>query len=468
MNRIDLHGIATNWWSDLVQMESFGGLKTMQIGYFRRLENDVQHWVNKGLIGSGTGDQLLAESKTRKGGYSFTTVVIMLGVICLGFAAMTFVAANWNEMAKITRVGILLGSMWLAYGISVFADRRDFPFVSDAFVLLGCAIFGATIMLVGQMYHLQGTTEDAVLLWAAGSVFAAVILRSPSALWLAIALFTLWLVIDVWDKINSQYDVNYLFLAAWALCAGLAYWLRAKFSAHLLMVSLLIWCAIALGIWTERYDTPAFAFAAYAALFMLIGLAIISLDGKLKSNMQPVLNGFEAPMIAYFAICIIALTSFWIAVVPDIFSNTSTIQMLANTKLWPMLIMLAISLVILVFGNKTQSSSIYDLAFCAIWIGVATLAVSSIGKSIPYLSEAFALAISIWFIRMGDRQDIPGVRRLGYLAFALMMLFIYFRTAGSLLGTSGFYLTAGLLMVLGAIFLPRLFGSKKSNEEVAQ
>ena len=66
---------------------------------------------------------------------------------------------------------------------------------------------------------------------------------------------------------------------------------------------------------------------------MLIGLAIISLDGKLKSNMQPVLNGFEAPMIAYFAICIIALTSFWIAVVPDIFSNTSTIQMLADTKL---------------------------------------------------------------------------------------------------------------------------------------
>ena len=468
MNRIDLHGIATNWWSDLVQTESFGGLKTMQIGYFRRLENDVQHWVNKGLIGSGTGDQLLAESKTRKGGYSFTTVVIMLGVICLGFAAMTFVAANWNEMAKITRVGILLGSMWLAYGISVFADRRDFPFVSDAFVLLGCAIFGATIMLVGQMYHLQGTTEDAVLLWAAGSVFAAVILRSPSALWLAIALFTLWLVIDVWDKINSQYDVNYLFLAAWALCAGLAYWLRAYFSAHLLMVSLLIWSAITLAIWTDRYETLIYVFTAFAVLFSLIALAIFSLDGKLKSNMQPLLNGFEAPIISYLVICIIGLISIWVTILPEIVLDLKIMKVLADTQLWPMLVALAISLAILVFGIKSKSSSIYDLAFCAIWIGVAILAVSSIGKSIPYLSEAFALAISIWFIRMGDRQDIPGVRRLGYLAFALMMLFIYFRTAGSLLGTSGFYLTAGLLMVLGAIFLPRLFGSKKSNEEVAQ
>ena len=36
------------------------------------------------------------------------------------------------------------------------------------------------------------------------------------------------------------------------------------------------------------------------------------------------------------------------------------------------------------------------------------------------------------------------------------MLIIYFRPTGTLLGTSGFYLTAGLLMGLGALFLRRL------------
>ena len=59
-------------------------------------------------------------------------------------------------------------------------------------------------------------------------------------------------------------------------------------------------------------------------------------------------------------------------------------------------------------------------------------------------------------IRMGLRQGMNTVTRLGYAAFAGVMLIIYFRTTGTLLGTSGFYLTAGLLMVLGALFLPRL------------
>ena len=77
-------------------------------------------------------------------------------------------------------------------------------------------------------------------------------------------------------------------------------------------------------------------------------------------------------------------------------------------------------------------------------------------QQIPFDTEFYALALSIWFIRMGWRQDIATVTRLGYFAFALTMLLIYFRTAGTLLGTTGFYLTAGLLLVLGAIFFPRL------------
>ena len=439
----------------------------MQLGYYRRLEGDVGRWVALGLIEEETGSQLVKEARSHKRGYSFSTIVILLGVVSLCFAAMTFVAANWNEMAKITRVGILLASMWGAYAIAVFSERRSHPFIADAFVLLGCGIFGATIMLVGQMYHLQGKSEDAVLLWAAGSFVAALLLRASSALWLAIALFTLWLVLGYMEIIEILFgEVNYLFLLTWVMCAGLAYWLRSYFSAHLLMLSLIAWVAMALIIWTGKNETGVYIFTAYGALFVGIAVSIFSLDGQFTARRQPLIRGFEAQVIGYFVACIIGLTAIWVGAFQPEITPLKIREYQINSWIWPMAIMAAIGLIILGFGILRKTGSVYDLAFCAVWILVATVAISSIGLSIPFFSEAYAMGLSIWLIRMGSRQDIPGVTRLGYFAFALIMLLIYFRTAGTLLGASGFYLTAGVLLVVGALILPRLFRVGKRKEEI--
>ena len=72
---------------------------------------------------------------------------------------------------------------------------------------------------------------------------------------------------------------------------------------------------------------------------------------------------------------------------------------------------------------------------------------------------------SIWMIRMGGRQEITAATRLGYVLFTGLMLVIYFRTAGTILGTAGFYLLTGLVMVLGSIFLPRLFAAISARKD---
>ena len=64
--------------------------------------------------------------------------------------------------------------------------------LAEGAVLLGASVYGAAIMLVAQMYHMQGEASGAVLLWAAGTVIAAIVLRSTPALILAIILFALW------------------------------------------------------------------------------------------------------------------------------------------------------------------------------------------------------------------------------------------------------------------------------------
>lgn len=433
----------------------------MQFGYHTRLKRDSERWVEKELISSNTAEQILAESQAQKSGYSFSSVVIILGVICLCFAAMTFVAANWDEMPKIVRVAMLLAGMGVAYLAAVIANNKAMPIVADAFVLLGCGVFGASIMLVGQMYHLQGRAQDAVLLWAIGSLLAALMLRASTALWLSIALFTLWLAFG-YDNLFSfgKANINFLFLLFWLICAALAWWLRSRMSAHLLMLSLIGWVVVTIVILTDRHDTPSFIFAIYASCFVIIAAMVTS------NEEGPWLRGAEATAIRYVSLCLTGMTALWVlAVSPDIITNGNVIDDISNSQLWPMVLLLVAAILILVRAKGRSSEQVYDVAFCAIWIGVAILGLSSIGLRIPFFGEAYALAISIWLIRMGGRQDIPAVTRLGYLAFALVMLMIYFRTAGTLLGTTGFYLTAGILMVAGAIFLPKLFRSKLANQE---
>ena len=63
----------------------------------------------------------------------------------------------------------------------LFARKLDA--FAHAAVLAGIAVFGAGIMLIAQMYHMEGNPPDAVLFWALGALLAAVLRRAPSRRW---------------------------------------------------------------------------------------------------------------------------------------------------------------------------------------------------------------------------------------------------------------------------------------------
>ena len=94
----------------------------------------------------------------------------MLGAVLFGFAVMSFVAANWNAMSKLARLLLLLATLWACYGGAAWLFQRQLPMFAQAAVLGGIAVYGASIMLISQMYHMEGSPPDAVLLWALGAL----------------------------------------------------------------------------------------------------------------------------------------------------------------------------------------------------------------------------------------------------------------------------------------------------------
>ena len=403
-----------------------------------RIAKALEDWRDRDMISQTDFDALSADLAARSTGFPFRNILILIAVIFLGFAAMTFVAANWEEMSRIARVILIVSAMWVCWGLAAYFTGRGSKWFAAVFTLGACAIFGAGIMLIAQLYHIQGKPVDAVWLWAIGTGLAAILTRSIPALVLTIILFGLWEWFRIFDY-RSTADGDWIFLAYLAVLSGLAYWMKSRISAHLLAISLVIWLLVK----TDGNQDPALLLTI--ACFLPIQLALFS------ERAHNFLRGFEPALLGY---AFFTLGAAWLMAgidhdAPKILDQS--IPLFAATLTITFFICGAIAF----YARGKHHPNQYDLT-------VTPIIVLLIGTVI-YITPiwiigtfAMALILSIWLLRMGWRLDARILTVLGWIGFAISMLWIYFETVGSLIGTSLFYLTAGILLLAIVFVAPKL------------
>ena len=95
-----------------------------------------------------------------------------LKLALIGCGVVTFVAAHWDEMDRGIKVALLLLAMLAAHGTGYWLWRvrkPARPHLGHSLTVLGTLIFGASIMLFGQIFHISGRLDDAFLAWGAGA-----------------------------------------------------------------------------------------------------------------------------------------------------------------------------------------------------------------------------------------------------------------------------------------------------------
>lgn len=197
--------------------------------YRKRLDRDLVRWREAGWITPENEAAIRHDAERGVRTLGLANSLAILSAVLIGFAVMSFVASNWQDMPRVLRLGLLIASLWTSYGLSGFFARRGMAGFSHAAILLGVGIFGGSIMLISQMYHMDGNPAGAVLLWAAGALLAGVVLRSNPALAFAMILVTIWGTMEALrlDK------VFWLFLLPWALVSAAFYWQRWRPGLHL-------------------------------------------------------------------------------------------------------------------------------------------------------------------------------------------------------------------------------------------
>lgn len=205
--------------------------------YRTMVERDLARWQSAGWVTEAGAAAIRAELAARKSPIGAAAVLAILGAVLFGFAAMSFVAANWNEMSKLARLTLLLGVLWAFYGGAAWLFARQLAGFAHAAVLGGIAVYGASIMLIAQMYHMEGNPPDAVLYWALGALVAAALLKSNAALAATFVLLAVWTGMERVLNITAHWP----FLVPWAAAAAVAVWLAWRPGLHLAALCLVGW-----------------------------------------------------------------------------------------------------------------------------------------------------------------------------------------------------------------------------------
>jgi uncharacterized membrane protein len=352
-----------------------------------KLERHVERWRQQGWVTDQGAQAIRDEIDRGSAKFGLSGVLGVLGATLLGFGIMMFVGANWQEMPRLARLALLVGSMWSAYGLAAWLYVRDHPAFGHAAVLLGSAIFGASIMLIAQMYHLEGHPPGAVLAWSLGTALAAFVFRSNPAFALAVLLAGLW---AGWETSLSGV-LHWPYLAFWTgLFLALTLTTRWRAGYHLLGLSLAVFIVM-IGNLTEIGQGHW--------LTLGIGLSIVAVALLLAKPIDRIL-AVSRPAAAYgLGVAFVALF---------------TMQFLD--------------------GNSYTNGGMLDP-----WRA---------GNGLPlWLLGGASLVLLVGGLVAGALTDNRGLVWVAYAGISAELLGIYFKTFGTLLDTSVFFLIAGVLVI---------------------
>ena len=240
------------------------------------LATEIATWVDRELISVEQARSICRlygvdydEIRSRSTAYR---VLVILGFLFIGLALITVIGANWDAIPREVRMAGLLALTAGTHGLALRHHLSDRTSLATGLFVLGNLFYGASIILVAQIYHLGEHMPDGAFWWALGSLPFAVLLRSP---WLALmsgllALNWLYLEHKAW-----LLDATFLSFAFPVFLAVELYVLaRARASALLFLTfvaSLILWFqTVLVTIWMEERSR-----SVWSAEHVFVGAALL-------------------------------------------------------------------------------------------------------------------------------------------------------------------------------------------------
>ena len=418
--------------------------------YRQRLDADLVRWQEEGVISGATAEAIRAQLKPPPEGVTIATVVAIVGGLLIAAAFLALIAANWTAIPRPARFGILLAGLATAYTLGALFHRGARPYLADLCVSVGCIVFGASVALVGQMYHLADDFAAGLLLWAAAAMLAAVLTGSRGALAVALVAGCLW----SGARIQELSVVHWPFLGFWSIAALVAWGWNSAVARHLVSIAALAWWIWCAGDYVGTAGrNPAFTLGAGAALLFGGGIAFAGRGTQ-------ALRALGQTLANYGAIAMAVAVAGAIAVGFDYWHEAS--------RTWS-LVCAGVGFGLAFLGCKDQHWGGPLLA--AVSIALALVVVAGWARppagEDPWLRFALALVSMLCLVISGIIDDERPRIVAGWIGLAATIGAITWAVKGSLLRRAAFLAAAGIATVGLATLLGRM-SRKESPQQISR
>ena len=255
------------------------------------LAEESKIWVEEGLIQQSQAEAICQKydvdynSKARKG-FAYLAL-LSLGYLFIGIAIILLIGSNWENIPRMARMAVLVVA---TAGIHFFGiyNLDKAPQKSTALFFLGSLLYGASIILIAQMYHLGEHMPDGVFWWAVGVLPFVWLSKSNWLMMLPLALAAIWFGME---QSMGFYQIGFIFFILFAFY-GVFKWQSNIFAFIVSIASVVYWIegttyaifdldieelwVIAVGIIIGFYSLGIFLaknklprYQAYAALLQL-------------------------------------------------------------------------------------------------------------------------------------------------------------------------------------------------------
>ncbi|KUG07954.1 DUF2157 domain-containing protein [Solirubrum puertoriconensis] len=284
------------------------------------IEIEGQHWVEQGIISPDQHQRLLALYPEQQRAIG---LLPLLGSLLVGLSALSLVAANWQDLPELLRLGLLIGSMVGAYLGGEHFLQRGFRSMGIGLVALGLILFGAGIVLTSQMYQLVGYDVTGLLAWVVAGVVLTFIYQSHFLFILAVAIGVL----------AQGYSVgslsSYSYASALLMAGGLGYywWRRPDALCGAILATGLLWqsallinhlhikitwffvpamLVYAAGDWQPNRPAARALQAPplVAAFLFMLGLGMFGEAGSYTDQLRPHFVGFVGALLLVFGLSV--------------------------------------------------------------------------------------------------------------------------------------------------------------------
>lgn len=194
----------------------------------RLLKNDLAQetaeWVKDDIISESQAEVICQrygadyhQRNNRSLGYN---VLVALGYLFIGLSVITLLGANWEEIPRGLRMSGLIALTMCTQIIAVKKYASGKTSAATGVFLLGNLFYGASIILIAQIYHLGEHMPDGVFWWAFGCLLIAVATRSPWIMLQTLLLALIWFFTEVDLGFYPTAFPLFLCGALWVLMRG--------------------------------------------------------------------------------------------------------------------------------------------------------------------------------------------------------------------------------------------------------